>query len=197
MKQQPIIPSLRQQQGAVLIVSMLLLLVITILALGASQSTRLQERMAGSQRNYDLAFQAAEAGLRAGERMIDDNSMTAPPLPCAEVTAPACKVYERGYLAQSVSYEDQAFQPDEWWTTRGQAYSTSATPLIGGNAGEGLAKADPQFYIEELEDVPDSLSTPPTGPPPSRVYYRIVSRGKGGSDNAQVVLHSTYARRFN
>ena len=201
MKQQRFSPSFHRQQGAVLIVSMLLLLVITVLALGASQSTRLQERMAGSQRNYDLAFQAAEAGLRAGERMIDSNAMTAPPLPCASISTPPCKVYERGYLAERastpVSYEDQAFQSDAWWTARAQSYSTSTTPVIGGNAGEGLAKADPQFYIEELEDVPDTLSTPPTGPPPSRVYYRIIARGKGGNDNAQVVLHSTYVRRFN
>ena len=203
MKQQRLIASLRQQNGAVLIVSMLLLLVITVLALGATQSTRLQERMAGSQRNYDVAFQAAEAGLRAGERMIDSTSMLTPPLPCAAVTSPPCKVYERGYLVTSTggaTYEDQAFQSDPWWTARAQTYSASSTPLIGGTASDGgaLASTDPEFYVEELEEVPDSLSTPPTGPPPSRIYYRIISRGKGGSGaNAQVVLHSTYVRRFN
>ena len=179
-----------------LIVSMLLLLVITVLALGASQSTRLQERMAGSQRNYDLAFQAAEAGLRAGERMVDPASMTAPPLPCAAVTDPPCRVYERGYLDSIVSYEDQAYQKREWWTERAQSYSATSN-LISGAAGEGLAKQDPQFYIEELQEVPDALSVPPTGPPPSRVYYRIIARGEGGTENAQVVLHSTYVRRFN
>lgn len=197
MKQPLIVPSPRQQRGAVLIVSMLLLLVVTILALGAGQSTRLQERMAGSQRNYDLAFQAAEAGLRAGERMVDDNTMTAPPPPCNSVTNPPCKVYERGYLAQSVSYEDQAFQPRAWWTARAQSYDTGSTPLIGGGAGSGLANADPQYYIEEIEEVPDALSIPPTGPPPSRVYYRIIARGEGGTTNAAVVLHSTFVRRFN
>lgn len=191
-------PSPRQQSGAVLIVSMLLLLVVTVLALGASQSTRLQERMAGSQRNYDLAFQAAEAGLRAGERMVDPNSMTAPPLPCAAITNPPCRVYERGFLNRTVSYEDQAYQERAWWTQRAQSYSATATTnLIGGAAGEGLAKNDPQFYIEELEEVPDSLSIPPTGPPPSRVFYRIIARGEGGTEDSQVVLHSTYVRRFN
>jgi len=185
----------RRQSGAVLIVSMLLLLVITVLALGASQSTRLQERMAGSQRNYDLAFQAAEAGLRAGERMVDPLSMTTPPLPCAAITRPPCRVYERGYLDSFISYENQAYQPREWWTARAQSYSGSATNLIGGTVG--LAKQDPQFYIEELQEVPDALSVPPTGPQPSRVFYRIISRGEGGTENSQVVIHSTYVRRFN
>lgn len=195
MKSQFLIASPRQQSGAVLVVSMLLLLVVTVLALGASQSTRLQERMAGSQRNYDLAFQAAEAGLRAGERMVDDSAMTAPPLPCATESTPPCKVYERDYLNNLVSFEEQAFQPRAWWTARAQSYAAST--LIAGAAGEGLAKADPQFYLEEIEEVPDALSIPPTGPPPSRVYYRIVARGEGGTTNAAVVLHSTYVRRFN
>lgn len=196
MKHQPSIPFSRRQSGAVLIVSMLLLLVITVLALGASQSTRLQERMAGSQRNYDLAFQAAEAGVRAGERMVDPKSMTAPPPPCSDISKGPCLVYERGYLDSFVSYEEQAYQPRSWWTERAQSYSTTPNQ-ISGTAGVGLAKADPQFYIEEVQEVPDALSVPPTGPPPSRVYYRIIARGEGGTENAQVVIHSTYVRRFN
>jgi type IV pilus assembly protein PilX len=179
----------QQQRGAVLIVSMLLLLVMTLLAMGASQSTRLQERMAGSQRNQDLAFQAAEAGLRAGERFVDNPAMTKPPLPCN--VAP-CQVYERGTLDRVVSYQNQAYENRAWWTARAQTYS--ATPQISGDL---LAGQEPQYYVEELEEVPDSLTIPPTGPPPSRVFYRVVARGEGGTANAQVVLHSTYARRFN
>jgi type IV pilus assembly protein PilX len=189
MKHKLIIQLPAHQRGAVLIVSMLLLLVVTILALGASQTTRLQERMVGSQRNFDLAFQAAEAGLRAGERMVA-NSMTSPPLPCA--SNPPCLVYERGYLDQFVSYDDQAFQGRDWWLGRAQPYA--AAPAI---SGEGLAGQDPLFYIEQIEEVFDAGSNSSGGPPPSVVYYRIVSRGEGGTSNAQVVLHSTYARRFN
>lgn len=196
MNRQLNITSSHRQRGAVLIVSMLLLLVVTVLALGASQSTRLQERMAGGQRNYDLAFQSAEAGLRAGERIVDPATMLAPPLPCAAINNPPCLVYERGFLNRTVSYEEQAYQPREWWTSVAQRYG-AADNLISGAAGEGLAKSDPQYYIEEVEEVPDALTVPPTGPPPSRVYYRIVARGEGGTDTSQVVIHSTYVRRFN
>ena len=51
----PVTISMQQQRGAVLVVSLLLLLVMTMLALGASQSTRLQERMSASMRDRDLA----------------------------------------------------------------------------------------------------------------------------------------------
>lgn len=189
-----LVPSLQQQRGAVLIVSMLLLLVVTVLALGASQSTRLQERMVGSQRNYDLALQAAEAGLRAGERMIGDDSITTAPLVCLALNEPVCRVYQGGHLDSLLSYEDQAFTSDQWWTDNSFSYDRESTGLI---SGEGLARIDPQYYIEEVEEVPDSLSIPPTGPPPSRIYYRVIARGAGGGGNAQIVLHSTYVRRFN
>jgi type IV pilus assembly protein PilX len=191
MKQKLIIRAPAHQRGAVLIVSMLLLLIVTILALSASQATRLQERMVGSQRNFDLAFQSAEAGLRAGERIVSD-SMVDPPLPCIAISSPPCLVYERGYLNGFVSYEDQAFQERDWWLGRSQSYA--ATPAI---SGDGLAGQDPLFYIEELEEVCDSCSNGPGGPAPTVVYYRIVARGEGGTANAAVVLHSTFARRFN
>lgn len=194
MKQQ-LIPASRQQRGAVLIVSLLLLLVVTILALGASQSTRLQERMAGSQRNFDLAFQSAEAGLRAGERWLDRDSLMEAPSPGIE---PGNPVYERNFLTDAYddkrSYEDQVVATDEWWETVAQPYTDAATDAIGG---DGLALADPQFYIEQVEEVPDALSKSLTGPQPSRIFYRVVARGKGGTQNANVVLHSTYVRRFN
>lgn len=76
----PKIASMKQQRGAVLVVSMLLLLVMTVLALGASQTTRLQERMSANMRDRDLAFESSEAGLRNGERIID--SQTVAPSPC-------------------------------------------------------------------------------------------------------------------
>jgi Tfp pilus assembly protein PilX len=63
-------------------------------------------------------------------------------------------------------------------------------------SASGMARADPQFVVEEMEEVPDALSVPPTGPPPSRFYYRITSAAQGGSQQAQVVLQSTFARRF-
>lgn len=57
----------RGQRGAILIVSLLLLLVMTIIGVFAMRGTTLEERMAGNLRDRDLAFQAAEAALREAE----------------------------------------------------------------------------------------------------------------------------------
>jgi type IV pilus assembly protein PilX len=190
----PVGISMKQQSGAVLVVSLLLLLVLTMLALGANQTTRLQERMAAGMRDRDLAFESSEAGLRNGERIID--SLSVAPLLC---TSGRCQVYDRGVLPTTLGFQTQT-----WWDDNSWAYVTdqtfNSTQRTAGSGGlisaSGMARADPQFVVEEIEEVPDALSVPPTGPPPSRFYYRITAAAQGGSQQAQVVLQSTFARRF-
>ena len=60
-------PMAVRQKGAVLVVSLLILLVMTVLGVAAMGTTTLQERMANNNRQQQVAFQAAEAALRAAE----------------------------------------------------------------------------------------------------------------------------------
>lgn len=53
----------RNQQGAVLVVGLLLLVVITILAISGMNTATTELAMARNDQNYENAFQAAEAGL--------------------------------------------------------------------------------------------------------------------------------------
>jgi type IV pilus assembly protein PilX len=64
-----------QQKGAVLIVSIIVLLVLTLISVTAMQTTSLEEKMAGNMRNKNLAFQAAEAALRAGEGYLSSATL--------------------------------------------------------------------------------------------------------------------------
>jgi type IV pilus assembly protein PilX len=184
--------ALASQRGAVLVVSLLLLLVMSVLALGASQATRMQDRMAGNSRDNDLAFQSAEAGLRKAERLIDDPGLGAAPIPCS---SGRCQVFELNVLPSDIAYRT----PSGWWNGNAWSYSTDltwTTANVGALSGTGMAHRDSQYVIEEVEEVPDALSIPPTGPPASRIYYRITSAAEGGTDRAVVVLQSTFARRF-
>jgi type IV pilus assembly protein PilX len=53
--------------GAVLLVSLVMLLLLTLIGLAGMRMVQLEERMAGNLRDRQMAFQAAEAALRAGE----------------------------------------------------------------------------------------------------------------------------------
>jgi len=168
----------RRQHGAALVVSLLLLAVMTILALSASQTTRLQERMAGNARDMDVAFQAGEAGVRNAEAWIDGQA--AQPQTCS---AAPCTVFQAGIFPP-----DMATATDTWWTTNGQPYGTAAKEMSSANA-------DPIFVVEEAAFLKDDL-TEGNGPPSGRVFYRTYAGAQGATDSARVVVQTTFTKRF-
>jgi type IV pilus assembly protein PilX len=62
---------LASQRGSALIIALVFLLVMTLIGVTAMQGTSQQESMAGNMRDRNLAFQAAEAALRAGETWLN------------------------------------------------------------------------------------------------------------------------------
>ena len=68
--------TISKQQGAVLFVGLMMLLVMSLIAITSMQSTNLEERMAGNTRDSMVAFQAAEAGLQAGEALLESGTLT-------------------------------------------------------------------------------------------------------------------------
>lgn len=60
----------RSQQGAVLYVALVILILMALIGLVGMQVTGLQERMAANYRNVNLAFQNAEADARVVEANI-------------------------------------------------------------------------------------------------------------------------------
>lgn len=76
--------SAKQQQGAALFVALMILILLTMLALSASQVTGLQERMASVYRADTMAFEAAESQLRGLESQIVSSN----PLLCDSLPKP-------------------------------------------------------------------------------------------------------------
>ena len=67
----------KKQQGAILIVALIMLLLLTIIGLSSMRGTSLQENMTGNMRDSNLALQAAEAALRKGEQIVRNESPSA------------------------------------------------------------------------------------------------------------------------
>jgi type IV pilus assembly protein PilX len=171
----------RRQRGAILVTSLLLLVVLTVLGVAMMRMTNMQERMAGNARDVNLALQGAEAALRAGEDRLSPATLTARPLPttgvdcvfCARDTLPVA-IYDRG------QYD---------WTANAQEYGDPDEKEMAD-----LAR-DPRYTIAELGFAPDGYGQgqdPPTG----RDFYQITGFSSGASDQANVVLQSTFPRRF-
>ncbi len=162
-----------------MIVGLIMLLLMTIVGLAAIRGSGLQEMMAGNMRDRNLAFQSAEAGLRAGEDILD-----AATLPAFDGT-------------QVGMYEDLN-QPG----SNPGAVSSWVAADWGGNSVETsmdfAAVADaPRYVIERLETLIPAGSDGGAVDFESQlnaeevIYYRVTSRGVGGSVTSEVILQST------
>jgi type IV pilus assembly protein PilX len=66
----------KKQQGIVLVISLIILLLLSLLGITSTQNTGLEEKMAGNTHDKAIAFQAAEAALQAAEQAVDEQSTT-------------------------------------------------------------------------------------------------------------------------
>lgn len=66
-------PSPRHSDGMILATLLIFLAILTLLAVTSLQSTILQEKLSSNVRDRSVAFQAAEAAIRAGEIFIEQN----------------------------------------------------------------------------------------------------------------------------
>lgn len=66
----------RAQRGAVLLIALIMLLLLTVIGISSMRSTSLQERMAGNLRDESHALQAAEAAMRQGEAAVKAKSVS-------------------------------------------------------------------------------------------------------------------------
>ena len=168
-----------RERGAVLVVALLMLLIMTVLGVTAMQMSRMEERMAGNSRDINLAFQGAEAGLRDSEERI--RVLTLRPTTCT--TAP-CDVFRKSILPTDMRSANAG-----WWTTNGREYGVAGTREVTDTT------RDPLEVVEDLGFVPDSL-TVGHGPPEGRNFYRVTANSTGASDTAQALLESTYSKRY-
>jgi type IV pilus assembly protein PilX len=167
-------PGLRQR-GAVLVVSLIILLLLTIVGITAMHTTTMEEKMAGNTRDRDLAFQSAEAALRDGEAYIEGLTATS------------------GFGSTTGLYSETDDAPD--WTSSTSWDNSHSKPYSGTIAG---VDSQPRYYIKILAVVARTRTSkvlPPTVGGTVTIF-RITARGVGSSPNSEVVLQSRYGKSF-
>ena len=174
-----------KQNGAILVVSLIMLLVMTMLAVSAMRSTTLEERMGGNSRNRETAFQAAEAVLRAGESSVEGN--TTEPLATSDGSTDIWVLDAPDPdTSNATAWWKESTRDQSWWTTNAVAYTST---LSGVGTG-------PRYLIEAADFVRDSLNVGSQQDESGQVYYRVTARATGGNDLALALLQSTYAKRY-
>ena len=162
-----------KQHGAALITALSILLVLTVLGIATVSTTVLQERMAGNARDYEVAFEQAESGLRAAELYINSLSN----INDFSVTGGT------GGNKYTKDYNGQAWKTEANW---GTATSSSSQVII--QEIDTTVDAAP---VETLEPVGHPGTTEVTG----RIkVFQITVRGYGLNTNSRVMLQSYYGK---
>lgn len=165
----------RHQAGVSLIMVLLLIALLSLLALTGMGVSTLEERMAGNSQDRTLAFNAAEAGLRDCESVLQGAAL--PP-----------------FNNTNGMYQPAAVgSPPRWESINWNAANTTR---VHANPPAGVAVA-PRCIIEELPAQPNtggSNSLAAGKPLPDVGMYRVTARGVGAQPGTVVMLQSTYVR---
>lgn len=165
----------RAQRGAALITGLIFMVVLTLISMAALRGTILEEKMAGNARDVDLAFQAAEAALRAGEQVL--NGATLPSFGTTGAYLTSSGNSTRGY--------------DSYWTQTHGWTTSDSVALASVPTG---AYAAPRFVIEQMPSVAGGGGSLKAGPVTLSGIFRITARGVGGNSNTRIYLQETYRR---
>jgi type IV pilus assembly protein PilX len=169
-----------RQRGAVLAVSLVMLLVITLIAVSSMRGTILEEKMAGNTRDRNVAFQTTESAVREAEIFIEgvaslgnfDGSAGLFGLTDAEPTFSSATTWTDGTLHVAATSNYGSYQAPSF-------YIKHFTTVVGT---EGAMNMSGYGDNKGTGDV---------------TVFKITSRGTGGSsDSAEVILRSHYGRIF-
>lgn len=169
----------QRQRGAVLLVSLIMLLLLTVIGTAAINISSTDTKMTANARDRQIAFQSAETGLVAAEDHLDVEEE----LPETGVTL--------GYVGEIIAL-------NRWWAVNDDVWWAANSDTFDAYTGE----QDPVFVIEAPVD---EIFDPGEGvvasgglmlgeglPDPRIFYYRSTSRGDGPG-GSKVTLQSIYA----
>jgi type IV pilus assembly protein PilX len=177
------------QDGVALIIVLILLLVITLLGLGAVRGTTVMQRITGNFYDRSVAFQAAEAGLQAAAQALPTTSV---------VIARTCGA--GGVTCLANPFADSTLPSAGIQTVAAGSGSGQFTTAAN-------AAGSPQYVIENMGNWPDpdsatgynqtsnSLQYGSHGSSATVVYYRITARSGDPAavgDRAVVTLQAVY-----
>ena len=172
MNATPLLNRRSRQHGVVLVISLMMLLVLTLIGLAASRGTSLEQRMTTNQNDQEIAFEAAEAALRAGESVLSG------------ATTPNYAGNTAG--AYSLSTMTVNWKTIQWDPSKGATYDYTGL--------QPNTLIDPSYFIVQAPATGYASGSSLSADVPMQntyVYY-IYARGVGISSNNAVILESVY-----
>ena len=170
------------QRGAVLFVTLIILIVMTLIGVTAMRTTTMEEKMAGNMLDRNLALQATETALRDAEQNFIEGLVN--------ITA---FNGSGGLYGRNNAEPSDLFVGTSWTSSTSRAYSGSLSHVA----------VNPRYFVKIVKSVenqnPNKLNVRSYGKRftgGTAIIFRITARGTGGSDRSQAVLRSHYGKIF-
>ena len=192
---------LQSQRGAVLIVALLFLVILTMLGVTAMTGTTMEQRMAGNTRDLAVALQAAEAAMRDARRDINGLYLNG-----ATGRSPSLHISQFG---DGTGTDNATCSSTAKGLCRPGAYSRTLAsilpPALNINTVASYAQYgdytgslplngvsnQPRYLIEFFCLPGGPASGWSIGSAPCK-WYRITARGYGANPNSQVKLQEIF-----
>jgi len=176
---------LQTQTGMVLLLCLIFLTALTLLGLSASADTILQNKLASNLQDTERARQSALLALSWAEHWLMELEGPAP----VNCSAPCDGLYLH---AAGELPDNPEFESFSWWMNQG--HEAGIDPLTGARTAT-ISNGNnqvPVWIIEVVHTIPPVEN----GNPDLQVWYRILARGSGRTDNAVSVIESTLVRSW-
>ncbi|WP_019451192.1 pilus assembly protein [Cupriavidus sp. BIS7] len=196
----------RKSHGIALVTVVIMLLVITLLALAGARTALDSKRASRNQRDYEIAYMAAEAALRDAELDIQsaagNSSRSAMFVPSSAqgFLAGDCNTgtdKSAPYLGLCDTFTDSGepvWNTIDWTAAIGN--KTVEYGTFTGRAfptGSGITPARrPRYLIELLRD--NTSGGAASGSDSTRYMYRVTAIGFGPNDTTRAMVQSTYRK---
>ena len=189
-------PGRPPRRGVTLLVILLMMLALSMLTLGAMNSSIVQERMVGNARDRHVALQAAEAALRDAELDIENNLQADSGFVAGCAAGLCLPPSETADNPQSAPL----WQTLDWATARAYGSRTGAATLLGPD--NAALSAQPRYVVERLPTLPPASGESAgfgggwsNAPPVHARAYRITARASGMRTGTVVMLQSVYVKQ--
>lgn len=179
----------RRASGSALAICLIFLLLVTILGMSVIKTTTLQDKMAANTRDKDLAFQAAEAALKAAEAVLSSK-----PYSVADFSADC----DGGLCAMPAAGAAVRWEDPNICGSGKPIWSCAKSSAVSDKVDAKIHAQQPRYFVELLDliDTRDDLNMVNIGEAilgDIIGIFRVTAIGYGGSANATVVLQTTFA----
>jgi len=213
---QPRFPQRASERGAVLLVALIFLILLTLLAIGASSGSLLQQRMVSATRSAQLATMSADTALRGaewnlwstatlvGNSLVCDSSDINATSGCVKYDPSVAGLYgPTGSVTQFRSGDNKWLSLTGPITYKGLGGVGYTDRVVASDYASPNVAENPQYIIEDMGQVKppgagpqheSGVTGPQNGGPGSlNVHiFRITARATGGTKNTVRVVESTF-----